>query len=135
VLVTAAGSAGTTICSGSIIAPARVLTAAHCALDAGKRRAPGAFMLLGGIVDSELGADWTRMQARSVAAVTVHPYYAAGQRGYDVAVLELAQPFDVSGAAVRPARCASTGGATRARTASTAGCARSPRPPCVPPSA
>jgi hypothetical protein len=102
VLLTAAGAQGTTICSGSIIAPTRVLTAAHCALEGGRPRVPGAFMLLAGIVDSELGADWTRMQARAVGAVSVHPYYVPGQRGYDVAVLELAQPFDVSGASVRP---------------------------------
>src|SRR5215207_6783539 len=101
VFITAVGADGTTLCSGSIIAPDQVLTAAHCVLDGAKPLPASAFSVVGGIVDGRLGADWTRIQARQVGSTRVHPGYVTTLRGYDVAVLSLLQPFDLSGPAVR----------------------------------
>jgi len=42
VLVSARNAEGATLCSGSIIAPDRVLTTAHCVFDGGAQRAPAA---------------------------------------------------------------------------------------------
>src|SRR3982751_6562313 len=58
VLVTARNAEGATLCSGSIIAPDRVLTAAHCVFDGDEQRPPGALSVVAGIVDGRLGADW-----------------------------------------------------------------------------
>lgn len=111
VAITADGPDGTMLCSGSIIAPDRVLTAAHCALDGAQPRPPGAFSVVGGIVDGRLGADWSPIQVRRVAAARAHPHYDPALRGYDVAVLDLTAPFDVTGPSVRaiPLAAAATG--------------------------
>jgi hypothetical protein len=101
VFITAVGAGGTTLCSGSIITPDRVLTAAHCVLDGTRSLPASAFSVVAGIVDGRLGADWTRIQTRQVGSTRVHPSYVTTLRGYDVAVLTLAQPFDVTGSAVR----------------------------------
>src|SRR4051812_21631239 len=66
--ITAAGASGTSLCSGSIIAADRVLTAAHCVLDGAQPLAPGAFSVVAGIVDGRLGGDWSRIQTRQVAS-------------------------------------------------------------------
>src|SRR3954447_12996271 len=96
VFITAAGASGTSLCSGSIIAPDRVLTAAHCVLDGAQPLAAGAFSVGAGIVDGRLGADRSAIQTRQVASVRVHHAYQTTLRGYDVAVLTLTQAFDVS---------------------------------------
>jgi hypothetical protein len=132
---------GATLCSGSIIAPNAVLTAAHCVFDGAQRRPASAFAVIAGIVDGRLGADWTRIQSRQVASVAVHPEYDTTRRGYDVAVLTVSTPFDLSGAAVRAiplgpvgaatARCACTGGGDRRRRPATTACTRSTTRSCA----
>jgi hypothetical protein len=102
VFITALGAGGSTLCSGSIIAPDRVVTAAHCLYDGAQRRPASAFTVIAGIVDGRLGADWSRIQSKQVSAATPHPYYDPALRGYDIAVLVLSQPLDVSGSAVLP---------------------------------
>jgi hypothetical protein len=102
VFISATNAEGATLCSGSLIAPDRVVTAGHCVFDNGRQRPSSAFSVIAGIVDGRLGADWSRIQARQVASSAAHPYYDPAQRGYDIAVLALSHPFDVSGAAVRP---------------------------------
>ncbi len=107
VSVSAVNGEGATLCSGTIIAADRILTAAHCVLDRGKQRPPGALSVVAGIVDGHLWGDWSRIQTRRASAISVHPSYDPALRGYDVAVLTVATPFDVSGAAVRPIGLAS----------------------------
>src|SRR4051794_37312625 len=115
VFITAAGASGTSLCSGSIIAPDRVLTAAHCVLDGAQPLAAGAFSVVAGIVDGRPGAAWSHIQPRQAASVRGDPAYPSPLRGYAVAVLPLTQAFDIGGAAVRatPPAPASTAGPVR----------------------
>ena len=108
VFISAINAEGASLCSGSIIGPDRVLTAAHCVYDRGKQRPPAAMSVVAGITDGRLGADWSRIQARQVNSVSVHPAYDPSLRGYDVAILSVSTPFDFGGTAVRPIAPAST---------------------------
>ena len=112
VFISTLNAEGSTLCSGSIIAPGAVLTAAHCVFDGAQRRPASAFAVIAGIVDGRLGADWTRIQSRQVTSVAVHPEYDPARRGYDVAVLTVSTPFDLSGAAVRAIPLGPAGAAT-----------------------
>ena len=94
-------------CSGSLIAASTVLTAAHCMkltreryrVYAGGRRVPSA---------RPFGTLFA--QIRSIREVREHPGYREIPTGSvdDVALLELAAPFDVSGVRVRPIAVADT---------------------------
>jgi hypothetical protein len=111
VLILADGVKGVTRCSGSLIAPDRVLTAAHCTYDGDELRPPESYLLTAGIVDRSATADRSRVQTRLVRSYRVHPRYDRALEGYDVAVLTVDPPFDVSGAAVRPIELAPAGSA------------------------
>jgi hypothetical protein len=88
-------------CSGSIIAPNEVLTAAHCAgqpaseyrVWAGWRPGP----------DGRAPSD-AFDQSRAVSSIRTHPDYVPNPSGAldDVSVLRLSAPFDVSGPRVAP---------------------------------
>jgi hypothetical protein len=88
-------------CSGSIIAPAQVLTAGHCAEEpaseyrvwAGWRPGPD------GRTPSEAFD-----QSRGVSVIRTHPDYVPNPSGAldDVSMLRLTTPFDVSGPRVAP---------------------------------
>ncbi|WP_217915316.1 S1 family peptidase [Miltoncostaea marina] len=90
VSIGAAGVAGPDAhsCGGTLVAPAAVLTAAHCVTgDDGTPAAPARMQVLAGTDD--LGAGGERL---AVAEVRVHPGYRALGAGPDAALLILATP-------------------------------------------
>ena len=79
-------------CSGTLIAPDLVLTAAHCASDAeGRTGAPNSRHFIAGLFLDEFVAD-----SRSID-IRVHPAYAIARDEakfrYDIAVIQLANPM------------------------------------------
>lgn len=83
------------LCSGSIIDPAHVVTAAHCTTDDHARRLrASAFTIAAGITERRQGLA-PGVQLRRVTAVRVHPAYDERLNGYaDVAVLQVEPPFE-----------------------------------------
>lgn len=72
-------------CGGSLVAPDKVVTAAHCA-----RAFPARdIRVVGGREDKE-SADG---EVRAVTGVWIHPRYRDVTSGYDVAVLTIAEPL------------------------------------------
>lgn len=87
----AAGAA----CGGTLIAPAAVLTAAHCVVEGGAVLAPTRLDVVAGSPD--LALEGERIP---VARIEVHPGYRAAGEGPDAAVLILARPSAAPVAAV-----------------------------------
>ncbi len=89
--------AGRNMCTGALIAPNLVLTAAHCLYDQKSGRAvrPASIIF-------EAGLNGRRVKAaRTVAKVVVHPDYqflptGQSQIGHDIAVLRLDRPISSS---------------------------------------
>lgn len=89
-------ASGAVFCGGTLIAPAAVLTAAHCVIDDdGRVVSPAAVEIVAGTQD--LTAPGDRV---GVAAVRVHPGYRAPGDGPDAAVLTLARPTAAPVAAI-----------------------------------
>jgi hypothetical protein len=85
------------VCSGSIVDPSHVVTAAHCATgDRGNRLRPRAFTVAAGITTRKRGLV-KGAQLRDVTRVRIHPAYEHQLVGYaDVAVLEVDPPFQTT---------------------------------------
>lgn len=73
---------GRFICSGSVVSPTAVLTAAHCALDAPSQYA---------VISGRTNLGFFGGQVLGVSSIAVHPDYAT-TRLHDLAVLKLSGP-------------------------------------------
>ncbi|MCU0308461.1 MAG: serine protease [Thermoleophilia bacterium] len=89
-------------CAGTLIAPAKVLTAAHCVTEDGQVSRPGEIQVRPGA--SDLARH--RTARVRVVRIDVHPgYEGIDGLGYDAAVLTLARPVP-GGGEIRPATTA-----------------------------
>ncbi|WP_328945093.1 serine protease [Streptomyces sp. NBC_00250] len=77
---------GVQFCGGTLVAPTKVLTAAHCVDDAA---VPRDLLVIGGRTD--LGS--TKGTVRHIASIKVHPKWGDGTFAYDAAVLTLDGPM------------------------------------------
>jgi hypothetical protein len=99
---------GVSHCSGSVIDPAHVVTAAHCTRFGSEMPPPAAFTAHAGIPSYwAAAADHSAEQVRDVAAVRVHPGYGASPYADDLAILTLAAPLAI-GSEVAPIAIART---------------------------
>lgn len=119
------------MCTGTLVAPAVVLTAAHCVLNRDGSRKPIRDMVF------VAGWDGTRHAAAAeVAGIRLHPMARSGRHidaAHDLALLELAEALDIApldlGSAA-PAGPFALSGYTRQRpyrTTDSDGCAGTPR--------
>ncbi|MCX4545631.1 serine protease [Streptomyces sp. NBC_01565] len=79
-------SAGAQVCGGTLVAPTKVLTAAHCVTGSAD---PLDLRVVGGRTD--MGS--AKGTVREIASVKVHPKYAQNTLTYDAAVLTLSAPM------------------------------------------
>ena len=97
------------VCSGSLVDPSHIVTAAHCATgDRGNRLRARAFTVAAGITVLRRGLV-PGAQLRRVTRVRVHPAYDHRLVGYaDIAVLQVDPPFQTT-ATVAPIALVDTG--------------------------
>lgn len=103
-------------CSGTVLDPTHVLTAAHCVVEKTARATPANVLVAVGSTDIRTAESRAAGLVVGVAAIRVHPRYRTDRYPDDVAVLTLAAPLDFStgrvsalmlpavGAAVQPGR-------------------------------
>jgi hypothetical protein len=92
------------VCTGSVLDPTHIVTAAHCVLDEkNKPASPSAFVVKAGISDFAAPHRTDLEQDRKVSRYRVHPryVYTGADDPDDVSVLELDAPLDLSGPAVK----------------------------------
>jgi len=91
------GSAAAGSCSGSILDPIHVLTAAHCTF---RGTAPWDTYVIRAGVTNLVPNGQQQEQVREAIGVRRHPDYVANTFNHDLAVLEVDPPFDFSNSAV-----------------------------------
>lgn len=83
-------------CSGTVLDPTHVLTAAHCVVEKTARAAPADVLVAAGVNDIRTPASRATGVVVGVAAIRVHPRYRTDRYPDDVAMLTLATPLDLN---------------------------------------
>lgn len=97
-------------CSGTVVDPVHIVTAAHCVVsETGARATPDQVKVAAGTPDVTTPTGVARGQLKQVGVVRVHPRYAPGQFFDDAAVLTLSTPLDFASGAVQPLPMANVG--------------------------
>ena len=100
------------LCTGSIVDPSHILTAAHCLYDeAGTQAQPAQLSIKAGVSNFTTPLSTDLEQDRAVTSFRIHPGYVWSSKPTpdDVAVLALPVPLDVGGAAVQTVALPSSG--------------------------
>jgi hypothetical protein len=88
-------------CSGTVVDPLHVLTAAHCVVEKTARAVPGQVVVAAGSGDVRTAASRVNGAVVGVAAIRVHPRYTPSGFSDDAAVLTLAQPLDLASGRIK----------------------------------
>lgn len=97
-------------CSGTVVDPVHIVTAAHCVIsETGARATPAQVKVVAGTPDVTTPAGRARGQLKDVGVVRTHPRYSPGEFFDDAAVLTLTTPLDFSTGAVQPLPMADVG--------------------------
>jgi hypothetical protein len=97
-------ASGGFLCTGSIVDPSHILTAAHCVYDDnGNLASPSQLTVKAGVSNFSTPSSTDVEQDRTVTAIRVHPGYVwtGNLEPDDVAVLSLSSAIDVSGPAAQ----------------------------------